>query len=166
MPINRPINESAVGRYVELEQRTRLPAWGRQPRAICSEAVNQPCGHGSDGLASARERVIDVHEIQTVSCKTARMRGIARWICEESPEPNKTKIVKMGLIWVAIHEVMQLNEGHTVSRLLSWKRKCKTVARGYHAILYAALCHSGILSHAKLANNKSKAPTEADPRLY
>jgi hypothetical protein len=66
----------------------------------------------------------------------------------------------MGLIWVAIHEVMQLNEGHTVYL------DCLAVARGYHAILYAALCHSGILSHAKLANNKSKTPTEADPRLY
>ena len=34
-----------------------------------SEPVNYPRGHGSDRLASARERVIDVHEMQTVSCQ-------------------------------------------------------------------------------------------------
>ena len=40
--------------------------------------------------------------------------GITPGISKELQEPNKTKIVKMALIWFAKHKEMQRNKGHAV----------------------------------------------------
>ena len=114
------------------------------------------------------QRVIDVHEMQTASCQRASMWGIARWICEESPEPNKTKMVKLGLIWVVVHEVMQLNEGHTVyldclteiESARPWQEATTLSCMSLFVTVVSCLI-------AKLEHNKSKVPTlEEDPRLF
>ena len=77
-------------------------------------------------------------------------------------------MVKLGLIWVAIHEVMQLNEAHTVyldclaesESARPWQEATTLSCMSLFVTVVSCLI-------AKLEHNQRKVPTlEADPRLF